>query len=614
MDINDVLSKLSGVKKAGAGYTAQCPAHEDNHNSLSINNGEKGILLHCHAGCSIERVAEALGVTKNELFYDKIPSNSPDWNNPEAEYIYTDKDGNPIHKTIRYGKQYIPSFGQKAYKDGKWVNGLEGIKSMLYNLPAVVKAVEQGTPILIVEGEKDADNLNKLGFTATTSPMGAGKWREHYREHLVGADVIIIPDNDDAGRKHLRIIAQSLKHTAQFVSWIDLASVWQDCPKKGDITDYIKAHSENLALITELIGGAEFWTEPAESSKIEFDFESITAETILLDPTFEFIFKQENSIERKRATAIVRGKAKGYRMTSEFDEVLKAYKESHDRARTEELKAVGAIPLWIDYQGNIDEVMFCAEFAKTTEIKCINDSFYSVDGAHSDNEIKSAIQNLIEPHVTQSVAHKTEALFKALKNATFALQPPIKENEIHLQNGVIYTDGTFSPQKEFCLNRLNVEYREQPEIPRRWLEFLIDLLNDDDILTLQEFFGYCLIPSTKAQKGLFLNGNGGEGKSVVGTVFKAIFGNSMVSGNLQELENNRFAMASVENKLVFLDDDMSTEALKDTKSIKKTVTAQTTQQVERKGVQQYDAVIYSRIIAFGNNILRALYDNSDGLL
>ena len=66
------------------------------------------------------------------------------------------------------------------------------------------------------------------------------------------------------------------------------------------------------------------------------------------------------------------------------------------------------------------------------------------------------------------------------------------------------------PEKELCLNRLPVEYQPDAPAPNKWLEFLDGLLIPEDILTLQEYLGYLLIPSTKAQKMLVMTGKGGE--------------------------------------------------------------------------------------------------------
>jgi hypothetical protein len=66
MSLNDILSRLRGVRRSGDGYTAFCPAHSDDKTpSLSIREGKNGkVLLHCFggAGCSYRQIVEALGL------------------------------------------------------------------------------------------------------------------------------------------------------------------------------------------------------------------------------------------------------------------------------------------------------------------------------------------------------------------------------------------------------------------------------------------------------------------------------------------------------------------------------------------------------------------------
>ena len=63
LSITDLLSMLKSTKKTGSGWTALCPAHEDNRNSLSITESDNGkILFHCHAGCTFDSIAAALGI------------------------------------------------------------------------------------------------------------------------------------------------------------------------------------------------------------------------------------------------------------------------------------------------------------------------------------------------------------------------------------------------------------------------------------------------------------------------------------------------------------------------------------------------------------------------
>ncbi|MEJ2705288.1 MAG: AAA family ATPase, partial [Sedimentisphaerales bacterium] len=88
------------------------------------------------------------------------------------------------------------------------------------------------------------------GFVATTCPMGAGKWREEYNQYFRGRLVVVIPDNDTAGRNHAEHVANSLYGIAGEVRIVELPGL----PEKGDVSDWLDAgHQvpELLALIDE---------------------------------------------------------------------------------------------------------------------------------------------------------------------------------------------------------------------------------------------------------------------------------------------------------------------------------------------------------------------------
>ena len=67
-----VLDRLEDVRKSGAGWTAKCPAHEDRSPSLSVKEGQRGVMLHCHAGCSFAAIVEALGLKRSDAFYEPL--------------------------------------------------------------------------------------------------------------------------------------------------------------------------------------------------------------------------------------------------------------------------------------------------------------------------------------------------------------------------------------------------------------------------------------------------------------------------------------------------------------------------------------------------------------
>ena len=64
-----VLDRLHNIVELSSGWSALCPAHDDNANSLSISQGEDGrALIHCHAGCEFNDVVAALGLRVRDLF------------------------------------------------------------------------------------------------------------------------------------------------------------------------------------------------------------------------------------------------------------------------------------------------------------------------------------------------------------------------------------------------------------------------------------------------------------------------------------------------------------------------------------------------------------------
>ena len=91
---------------------------------------------------------------------------------------------------------------------------------------------------------------------------------------------------------------------------------------------------------------------------------------------------------------------------------------------------------------------------------------------------------------------------------------------------------------------------------------------------MQEYLGYCLLPTTKGQKMLMLIGKGGEGKSRVRLVMRSVFRDSMNTTSIQKVENNRFSRVDLESKMLMVDDDMDMNALPKTNYIKSTVTSE----------------------------------------
>ena len=313
MDLKQLLNMLQSVSgpNSSGEYTAKCPAHQDRTASLtatvkaSPKDGKEKIFLCCHAGCSGADIMAALGIKARDLIVDpdepgrpaaakrqqgaakkqrqqtenvggltvhtvppadeKKDELVPDWDHPDKVYSYTDEDGRELFQVVRlHYKDGKPgkTFRQRVHdpKDPKankqgYVNSVpaEIRDTTLYRLPEVIRAIADGKAVYVVEGEKDADTLARLGFTATCNPGGAGKWREGYSRRLQGADVIILPDcdtkeNNYTGQEHALDVAIKLKNYAKRVRLVDIKEACPELPPKGDISDMVQLMGDTDAM------------------------------------------------------------------------------------------------------------------------------------------------------------------------------------------------------------------------------------------------------------------------------------------------------------------------------------------------------------------------------
>ncbi|MGE4001384.1 MAG: toprim domain-containing protein [Planctomycetaceae bacterium] len=114
---------------------------------------------------------------------------------------------------------------------------------------------EQARPVVIAEGEKVCDNLARIGVLATCNAGGADKWTAEHSAFLRGRQVIVLPDNDEAGCNHAQQVAQSLQGIAESVRIVELPGL----PSKGDISDWIAAGGTKEEL-KRLADAAPVWT------------------------------------------------------------------------------------------------------------------------------------------------------------------------------------------------------------------------------------------------------------------------------------------------------------------------------------------------------------------
>ena len=272
------LARVIGASASSSGnYRCPSSAHEngDQNPSLSISRKDGRTVAFCHGcelkGTPVQFAGQLWGMTANDAaerlvselgIITATQSNGKGSGLGEliATYDYTDEQEEYLFSVRRYALPKDFRQGQRQGAQG-WKWGIKDVRRVLYHLPEVAAGVKANRHILIVEGEKDADELVQRGFVATTCPGGAGKWRAEYSQSLKGAKVCVLPDNDDLGRKHAQQVAQALHGIASAVHVLELP----DLKPKGDVSDWLESGGTDEGL-RDLVKDAPVW-EPTERAR-----------------------------------------------------------------------------------------------------------------------------------------------------------------------------------------------------------------------------------------------------------------------------------------------------------------------------------------------------------
>lgn len=286
----DFLGRLEGVKQTGPReYKARCPAHDDTEPSLSIKEEAGKILIHCFADCSAEEIVAELNLAMPDLFtetssekmarFKKVMGEKTKTTKKKAgtkkrtktkkktaasedvTFDYRDVDGKRLYRVVRRPDKKFKQ--QQPDGHGGWINNLKGVERVLYRWPELI---ESKKPVWFVEGERDADRLRSLGFTATTLSGGSGApWLDSYSEVLRGRSVIVIPDNDKAGRKRAADTCEALVGVAKRVRLLEpeppgLEDEDEDEDEGYDVSDWLDAGGSRNELV-KLSKVAPEWSE-----------------------------------------------------------------------------------------------------------------------------------------------------------------------------------------------------------------------------------------------------------------------------------------------------------------------------------------------------------------
>jgi len=475
-------------KTAEHQYAALCPVHEDSTESLSIGLGDSGkVLLHCHAGCKHSDIVKAFGLNEHDLFPEEAKGNGNGFpRDVVAYYQYRDADNSLLFEVVRYKPKDFRQRRPDPNNPGHWLWNVKDVKMVLYRLPELCKAIEEEKWVFLVEGEKDVDNLRKLGLTATCNRGGAGKWNKTYSAQLRRcARVFIIPDNDDPGRAHALHVRRLLNKNSAILELPRL-------PPKGDASDWIAAGGSKK----EIGALAKAAWENRQRNVEETREKLADGGDIVPDKTPMRL--AEIFIDR-----LYGGRAMGQR--------IRYY--------------AGSFWVWRD-----------GAYHEQDPVVMNSELVHFLDPLRV--QITTPRTTRVEP-VPNHIGNRRE-LLDVLPSVCGILSKPApcwldERNEPDPTECISFKDKLYHLGSDkvipatplyFGMSALPFEYSEQPAACPLWLNFLNEIFDGDyeSIQTLREWFGYCLTPDTRLQKILFIHGPKRCGKGTISKVLERLLG------------------------------------------------------------------------------------------
>lgn len=237
-----IAHKLGGARKTASGWNCKCPVHDDKSPSLSIATGDRQeLVFHCKAGCDQRDVMRYLinaGLLPKK---DKPPPQN-------ISYYYTDEHGEVLFEKVRYPNKQFKAF----YTDnaGNKIPGSNGHSKSLYKRHTLNDL--SGKQVVIVEGEKDCEFvISHYDILCTSPPNGSQSWHDGFNPVFMGADVVIMPDNDEPGLKLARQIYDALSGIANSVKIVTV-------PKGKDVSEWAGSKLDFEALISQSDDGITF--------------------------------------------------------------------------------------------------------------------------------------------------------------------------------------------------------------------------------------------------------------------------------------------------------------------------------------------------------------------
>jgi putative DNA primase/helicase len=434
-----------------------------------------------------------------------------------TSYDYMDESGALLFQVCRLRD---PKDFRQRRPDGNggWEWKVKGTRAVLYHLDKL--SLTPGD-VLMVEGEKDVDRLWSLGFIATCNPGGVYKWRDEFADMLAGRRVVIIPDNDKAGKEHAETVYRSLLRVAEVACVLELPEL----PEKGDVSDWLDAGHTADELRNIVYEALEAARDAGASVKVEEpagDLVDIEAPYTIAE---QFLIR--NYREQGVYTLV------HHRDTFYAWSMIGAYHEIGNK------KLISQIYSYLNRCSYID--------GKDRQKKVKPDTILVNKVLHAIGALVHLDDNITAPCWLGNTLH-------GMKPADIVA---CTNGLLHLPTRKLWP----ATPRYFTHNAVSFAYDPDAPKPVEWLKFLGQQWGEGDdcdvesIVALQEIFGLSLTGDTSFQKAFLLIGPPRSGKGTIARVLTEVIGSqNMVSPVLSSFASEFGLMPLLEKRIAIISD------------------------------------------------------------